>query len=83
MQPPYIPPDLSQMVHPSQLHPGDHIAVADPGHGSLEAVVVEVYQSPLTPSDVYWEAADHHCAGCLHCSRNDLVNRLTENRVTL
>lgn len=73
---------VPQMVHPAQLHPGDHIAVADPGHGSFEAVVVEVYQSPHTPSDVYWEAADRHCTGCLHCSPADQIGRLFESRLT-
>jgi hypothetical protein len=71
------------MVSAWALHAGDRIAVAEPGDGTFAAVITEIRDTPVpfgAEHELDWEAADHHCSGCLHYSPADLVNRLWANR---
>ena len=63
------------------LHAGDHISVPDPGHGSIEAVVKTIRDTPDPVAgggdhELDWESLDHLHSGHLHYSPADLVNRL-------
>jgi hypothetical protein len=73
-------PVPGEMVGAWALHAGDRIAVAEPGDGTIAAIVTEIRHQPGFGDELDWEAADHHCSGCLHYSPADLVNRLWANR---
>ena len=73
-------PVPGEMVGAWALHAGDRICVQAPGDGTIAATVTQIRHQPGCADELDWEAVDHHCAGHLHYSGADLVNRLYANR---